>query len=118
MNGAAAEHPIYVLFAAQMFGINLALDQVLVLVLLGVVISAGMPGSGVVMCSIMLTLMGLPLTMIPWLAGVYFLVDIVTTTLNVTGDTVGMVTVAHRLGELDRDVFYGRKSADTMRIMS
>lgn len=121
MNGAAAEHPIYVLFAAQMFGINLALDQVLILVLLGVVISAGaagMPGSGVVMCSIMLTLMGLPLTMIPWLAGVYFLVDIVTTTLNVTGDTVGMVTVANQLGELDRDIFYGRKTAETMRIMS
>lgn len=114
MHGAAAEHPLYIIFAAQMFGMTLSLPDILILVVLGVIMSAGaagMPGSGVMMCAIMLNIMGLPLTMIPWLTGVYFLIDMVTTTMNVAGDTVGMVTVATRLGELDSDIFYSSKAS-------
>lgn len=112
MHGAAAEHPLYVIFAAQLFGVQLSLTEILILVVLGIVMSAGaagMPGSGIMMCTIMLNIMGLPLTMIPWLTGVYFLIDMVTTTMNVAGDTVGMVTVATRLGELDLDLFNSEK---------
>ncbi len=114
MHGAAAEHPLYIIFAAQMFGMSLSLPDILILVVLGVIMSAGaagMPGSGVMMCAIMLNIMGLPLTMIPWLTGVYFLIDMVTTTMNVAGDTVGMVTVASRLNELDRNTFNSNKEA-------
>lgn len=112
MHGAAVEHPLYVIFAAQLFGVRLSLIEVLVLVSLGIVMSAGaagMPGSGIMMATIMLEIMGMPLTMIPWLTGVYFLIDLVSTTMNVTGDTVGMVTVARFLGELDRETFNAKK---------
>lgn len=116
MHGAAVEHPLYVIFAAQLFGVDLSLPEILILVALGIVMSAGaagMPGSGIMMATIMLEIMGMPLTMIPWLTGVYFLIDLVSTMMNVTGDTVGMVTVAHYLGELDRDTFYAKKEVVT-----
>lgn len=108
MDGAALEHPMYVVFAAQLFGLQLSFPQMLILVLLGVIISAGsagMPGSGVVMATLMLEIMGLPLTMIPWLAGIYILIDLVSTLINVTGDSVGMVVVAHAMGELDESIY-------------
>lgn len=114
MHGAAVEHPLYVIFAAQLFGVQLTLPEILILVSLGIVMSAGaagMPGSGIMMATIMLEIMGMPLTMIPWLTGVYFLIDLVSTTMNVTGDTVGMCVVANALGELDRDVFNAHKDA-------
>ena len=38
-------------------------------------------------------------------AGVYVLLDIASTTLNVTSDCVGMVCIANRIGTLDRDTF-------------
>lgn len=65
----------------------------------------GVPGGGIMMSAVMLEIMGLPLDIVPWIAGVYLLIDMPNTMLNVTGDTVGMVYTAHEMGELDREVF-------------
>ncbi|MCG0276801.1 MAG: dicarboxylate/amino acid:cation symporter, partial [Thermosediminibacteraceae bacterium] len=56
--------------------------------------------------------MGLPLTVVPWIAGIYRLIDMPNTMLNVVGDPLGGMIAAHALGELDRDVYYGKKRAD------
>lgn len=66
---------------------------------------AGVPGGGIMMSAVLLQIMGLPLDIVPWIAGVYVLIDMPNTMLNVTGDTVGMVYTAARLGELDRETF-------------
>lgn len=58
------------------------------------------------MSAVLLEVMGFPLDIVPWIAGVYVLIDMPNTMLNVTGDTVGMVYTADKLGELDRNVFY------------
>ena len=55
--------------------------------------------------SVVLLQIGLPLDIVPWIAGVYVLIDMPNTMLNVTGDTVGMVYTAAKLGELDRETF-------------
>ena len=44
-------------------------------------------------------------TMVAIIAGVYILIDFVGTMINVTSDTVGMVTIAAITNELDRDTF-------------
>ena len=62
------------------------------------------------MSAIMMQTMGLPLTIVPWVAGIYRLIDMPNTMLNVTGDTVGMVTTTSLLGTLDRDKFNSAKS--------
>ena len=67
--------------------------------------SAALPGGGIVMDAIVLELMGLPLTVLPWIVGVYYLIDMPGTMLNVTGDTVGMAVIAARLKEIKRDIF-------------
>ena len=45
--------------------------------------------------------------MLAWreVAGVYILLDVASTTLNVTGDCCGMVCIANRLGILDKERF-------------
>ena len=71
---------------------------------------AGVPGGGIMMSAIMMQTMNLPLTIVPWVAGIYRLIDMPNTMLNVTGDTVGMVTTTSLLNTLDRDKFNAKKS--------
>lgn len=109
MDGAAIEYTIYTLFAAHAFGVEFSPLQILFMIVLCVVCSAGaagVPGGGIVMCSICLTTMGLPNEEITaMVAGVYVLLDVASTTLNVTGDCCGMVCIASRLGMLDKEKF-------------
>ena len=72
--------------------------------------AAGIPGGGIMMCTICLNTMGLPdAQMVAIIAGIYVLIDFVGTMLNVTSDTVGMVTIAANVNELDREVFNAKK---------
>ncbi|MBQ0055349.1 MAG: dicarboxylate/amino acid:cation symporter [Synergistaceae bacterium] len=112
MQACCAEMPIYAVFAAQMFGIDFGIGQLIVICLLGIIMAAGVagvPGGGIMMSAIMMQSMGLPLTIVPWVAGIYRLIDMPNTMLNVTGDTVGMVTTTAVLGTLDRDTFNAKK---------
>ncbi|MDY6038003.1 MAG: dicarboxylate/amino acid:cation symporter [Eubacterium sp.] len=109
MDGAAIEYTIYTIFAANAFGVNFSPIQFIFLVALCIVCSAGaagVPGGGIVMCSICLATMGLPNAEVTaMVAGVYVLLDMAATTLNVTGDNAGMVVIASRMGTLDREKF-------------
>jgi Na+/H+-dicarboxylate symporter len=108
MQACCAEMPIYAIFAAQMFGLDFGFGDLAIICFLGIIMAAGVagvPGGGIMMSAIMMQTMGLPLTIVPWVAGIYRLIDMPNTMLNVTGDTVGMVTTASLLGDLDRDKF-------------
>lgn len=108
MHAVAAEMPIYALFAAQIYGIALGPIQFAQIIVLGVIMAAGVagiPGGGIIMSAVLLEIMGLPMDIVAWIAGIYVLIDMPNTMLNVTGDTVGMVYTASKLGELDREVF-------------
>ncbi len=109
MDGAAIEYTCYVLFAAYAFGVHFSPLQLIFTIALCVIMSAGaagIPGGGIMMCTICLNTMGLPdAEMVAIIAGVYVLIDFVGTMVNVTSDTAGMVTIAARVNELDRGVF-------------
>jgi len=112
MHAVAAELPIYVVWTSQMFGLSLSFGEVALIIILGVILAAacaGVPGGGIVVAAMVLTTMGLPLTPVPWIAGVYRLIDMPNTLLNNVGDTVGMTWVAKRIGELDLDKYYKKK---------
>lgn len=112
MHACAAEMPIYAVFAAQIYGIDLPFTSLLVIIALGIIMAAGVagvPGGGIIMSAVLLQVMGLPLDIVPWIAGIYYLIDMPNTMLNVTGDTVGMVTVASLMKELDLGVFNANK---------
>lgn len=112
MHACAAEMPIYAVFAAQIYGVDLPFTSLLVIIVLGIIMAAGVagvPGGGIIMSAVLLQVMGLPLDIVPWIAGIYYLIDMPNTMLNVTGDTVGMVTVASLMKELDLGVFNAKK---------
>jgi len=108
-HACAAEMAIYAIFASQIYGIPLGFVQLITIIFLGVVMAAGVagvPGGGIVMSAVLLQIMGLPMDIVAWIAGIYILIDMPNTMLNVTGDTVGMVYTAGRMDELDHDVYY------------
>ena len=108
MQACCAEMAIYAVFAAQLFGRSYGIGELAMIIFRGVIMAAGVagvPGGGIMMSAIMMETMGLPLTIVPWVAGIYRLIDMPNTMLNVTGDTVGMVTVSAMMGDLDREVF-------------
>ena len=112
MQACSAEMPIYAIFAAQIYGLQYEPLQFIQIIILGIVMAAGVggvPGGGIMMSAVMLEIMGLPLDIVPWIAGVYLLIDMPNTMLNVTGDTVGMVYTAEKLGELDKDIYNSSK---------
>ena len=113
MDGAAIEYACYVMFAIHAFNVHMSPLQIIFTIVLCVVMSAGaagVPGGGIMMCTICLNTMGLPdAQMVAVIAGIYILIDFVGTMLNVTSDTVGMVAIAARVNELDREVFNAAK---------
>jgi Na+/H+-dicarboxylate symporter len=86
-----------VVFTAQAAGVSLNAAQLLTIVLMGLLLSAGsggIPGGGFVVALIMVEAFHLPLELAGVVGGIYRLIDMGNTTLNVMGDLVGTVLVA------------------------
>jgi len=108
MNGSALFQAMGALFIAQAYGIDISLQQMLILsttVILATIGTASIPGGGLLMISIVFSSVGIPLEGIAILAGVDRLRDMATTTLNITGDAVCAVYIAKREGELDESIY-------------
>jgi Na+/H+-dicarboxylate symporter len=106
MNGTAMYLGLVTLFGAQIFGVDLVFgDYVLIAILstLGAVGAAGIPGSGLIMMSLVFGAVGVPLETIAFVAGVDRIMDMMRTTTNVSGDAAVATTVAAMTGELDRE---------------
>ena len=106
MNGTAMYLGLATIFGAQIFGVDLSwADYVLISVLgtLGAVGAAGIPGSGLIMMSLVFSAVGVPLETIAFVAGIDRIMDMMRTTTNVTGDAAVAVTVASMTGELNRE---------------
>jgi len=113
MQAVAAEMPIYAIWAAQMYGVSLSPVQIGIAVVLGVfgaAACAGVPGGGIMIAAVTLQTLGLPLTAVGWIAGVYIFIDILNTMTNITGDPLGVMVVSHFMKEFDKDKYYSRQS--------
>lgn len=105
MNGTAMYLGLATLFGAQIYGVDLSWGQyflISVLGTLGAIGAAGIPGSGLIMMSLVFSAVGVPLETIALVAGIDRIMDMMRTTTNVTGDAAVAVTVASMTGELDR----------------
>ena len=65
----------------------------------------GIPGGGIVTGAIFLNLMGLPMDMMGPIAGMYRLIDMSHTTVNVSGDVLGTLLVAKNEHIWNNDMF-------------
>lgn len=103
MDGTAIYQGVSALFIAQVFGIDLSIGQQLGIVLTATLASigtAGVPGAGMIMLTLVLQSTGLPLEGIALIAGVDRILDMIRTSVNVTGDAACAVVVAKSEGEL------------------
>ncbi|WAA09489.1 dicarboxylate/amino acid:cation symporter [Fervidibacillus albus] len=97
MDGTAIYLGISTLFSAQLFGIELTFTQLLMIILTGTLASigtAGVPGAGLIMLTMVLQSAGLPLEAIALVAGIDRILDMFRTAINVMGDASAAVVVA------------------------
>ena len=105
MDGTAMYLGLATLFGAQIFGIDLQFsDYVLIAITatLGSIGAAGIPGTGLIMMTLVMGSVGVPLETIAFVAGADRIMDMMRTTTNVTSDATIATTVAAMVGELDR----------------
>ncbi len=108
MDGTAIYQGVAALFVAQAFGIDLTAGQygvIIVTATLASIGSAGVPGAGLIMLTLVLTTVGLPLEGIAIIAGIDRILDMARTATNVTGDLMVSVLIAKSEGELDVDSY-------------
>ena len=108
MNGTCGYFAVVILFSAQLYGIDLSIQQQILLCIQATFLSVGCaatPQIGLVISLTLMTQMGLPLDAYALVAGIYRIVDQIHTATNSVGDLVASVCIAQMEGELDHEVF-------------
>ena len=102
MDGTALYQGVCALFVAQAFGVPLSFGAqvgILLTATLASIGTAGVPGAGLIMLSMVLTSAGLPIEGIGLVAGIDAVLDMARTCVNVTGDMCCSTVVAKTEGE-------------------
>ncbi len=102
MDGTALYECVAAMFIAQAYGVELGLVEqfmVVVTALLASIGAAGIPMAGLVMISVILSVVGLPLEGIGLILAVDRPLDMFRTTVNVWSDSIGAAVVAKTEGE-------------------
>ena len=108
MDGTALYQGVCAVFIAQAYGVDLTTGQYLTIVLTATLASigtAGVPGAGLIMLSLVLASVGLPLEGVAIIAGIDRILDMARTALNVAGDCAVSCVIARSEGELDEKTY-------------
>lgn len=108
MDGTAVMQGVATVFIAQAFGIDLSIPDFLTVILTATLASigtAGVPGVGLVMLTMVLNQVGLPVEGIALILGVDRLLDMARTAVNVTGDAAVTCIVAKSENQLNPTTF-------------
>lgn len=108
MNGLSIKLGLSVIFFAQAMGVDLALSDYIIIILtgtLGSIGGAGIPGSFIIMLPIMLTSVGLPIEGVALLVGIDRVLDLISTTINITGDATITLVIDNSEGTLDKEMY-------------
>lgn len=120
MDGTAIMQGVATVFIAQVFGIPLGINEFLMVILTATLASigtAGVPGVGLVMLSMVLTQVGLPVEGIALIIGVDRILDMSRTVLNITGDAICTLVVCKSENEFD-EAIYNAKASDLEKVES
>jgi len=96
MDGTAIMQGVATIFIAQVYGVDLGLGAILTVILTATLASigtAGVPGVGLIMLSMVLINVGLPVEAIALVLGVDRLLDMCRTAVNITGDAACALVV-------------------------
>ena len=103
MDGTALYQAVAAMFISQALGLELTLGNQLTIVLTAVLASIGsasVPGAGIIMLVIVLESVGIPSAGIALIVGVDRLLDMIRTTINVSGDATVSVVIANSENQL------------------
>jgi len=108
MDGTAIMQGVATVFIAQFYQVGLDVTDYLLVILTATMASigtAGVPGVGLIMLTMVLTQVGLPVEGVMLIIGVDRLLDMLRTAVNITGDGMVATIVARSEGDLDMAVF-------------
>lgn len=111
MDGTAIYLGICALFFAQGFGIDLTMQNYMMLILtctLGSIGAAGIPSGSIIFMSMVLGSIGIPVEGIVVILGVDRVLDMVRTTINITGDSAITLIVDKTEGGLNEKIYYAK----------
>lgn len=110
MDGTGIMQAVATVFIAQVYVVDLSLTDMVIIVLTATLASigtAGVPGVGMIMLAMVLTTIGLPTDGIALIIGVDRILDMLRTSVNITGDAVLAVIVDRgekKRGAVDKNV--------------
>lgn len=108
MDGTAIMQGISVMFIAQIYGISLGLNDYIMVILSAVLASigtAGVPGVGMIMLTMVLASVNLPVEGIALIMGVDRIIDMLRTAVNVAGDNVCTILIAKSENEFNETIY-------------
>lgn len=132
MDGTAIMQGTATIFIANIYGVDLGVTEYLTVILMSVLASvgtAGVPGVGLIMLSMVFAQVGLPIEGIGLILGVDRILDMLRTAVNVGGDAAVTAIVAKSENKMDtaiyndpdagaKDVFDGHIDEDNEREFS
>lgn len=120
MDGTALYQGVCALFIAQAFGVDLVFSDYVLIVMTSTLASigtAGVPGAGLIMLSLVLTTVGLPIEGLAIVAGIDRILDMARTSVNVCGDLMVSILVGKSENELDQSIYNSAEStSDTATV--
>jgi Na+/H+-dicarboxylate symporter len=119
MDGTAVMQGVATIFLAQLYGVPLSFQNMIMIILTATLASigtAGVPGAGMVMLSMVLLQVGVPVEGIPIILSIDRILDMMRTVVNVTGDAVGTIIVANSEKELDVDLYNDTVSTEGVAV--
>lgn len=108
MDGTAIMQGCATFFLASLYGIDLGFNEIITIVITATVASigtAGIPSAGIIMLTVIFSQIGIPLEGITLLLGVDRLLDMMRTSVNVSGDLCISCIVATSENKLDQKIF-------------
>ena len=108
MDGTAIMQGCATFFLASLYGIDLGINEIVTIVITATIASigtAGIPSAGIIMLTVIFTQIGIPLEGITLLLGVDRLLDMMRTSVNVSGDICISCVIASSENKINESVF-------------
>ena len=108
MDGTAIMQGCATFFLASLYGIDLGINEIVTIVITATIASigtAGIPSAGIIMLTVIFTQIGIPLEGITLLLGVDRLLDMMRTSVNVSGDICISCVIASSENKINENVF-------------
>ena len=109
MDGMAIYLGMCTVFFAQVSGIDLAFHDYIIIIItatVGSIGGAGVPGASMVMLPMILTAVHIPIEGVALIAGIDRILDMIRTTINITGDATVTLIIDKTEGNLNEETYY------------